>query len=91
MYFHREEGGGGVEFISSRACTGLGNREKSWNFILAFSRIGRRGKLMQDLESPGNLLTLYKSLVVKFSSSTIVCSIIFGFLFRKDLLLLLCI
>ena len=43
---------------------------------------------MQALESPGNLLALIK----EFSLKTIVCSIIFGFLFRKGLLLqLLCI
>jgi len=43
---------------------------------------------MQVLESPGNLLTL----VIKFSLKAIVCNIIFGFLFRKGLLLqLLCI
>ena len=46
------------------------------------------GKLMQVLESPGNLETL----AIKFSFKTIFCSIIFGFLFCKGLLLqLLCI
>ena len=35
------------------------------------------GKLMQVLESPGNLYTL----VMKFPLKTIFCSIIFGFLF----------
>ena len=90
--FSPGRGGGGVEFISSRARMGHGNPGKSWNFILAFSRIGRPGKLMQVLGSPGNLLTLCKSLVVKFSLHTIVCGIIFGFLIRKDLLFqLLCI
>ena len=46
------------------------------------------GKLMQVLESPGNLQTLIR----KFSLKGIFCSIIFGFIFRKGLLLqLLCI
>jgi len=65
---------------------GPGNPGKSWNFMLAFSRTGKSWKINAG---PGKS---WKSLVKKFSLKTIVCSIIFGFLFRKGLLLqLLCI
>ena len=68
-----------------RVRTGSGNPGKSWNFILSFSRTGKSWKINAG---PGNL----SNLVVKFSFKTIFCSIIFGFLFCKGLLLqLLCI
>ena len=66
-----------------------GNPEKSWNFILAFSRTGKSWKIvMQALESPGNLLTLIK----EFSLKQLSAVLFLDFLFCKGLLLqLLCI
>jgi len=56
-----------------------GNPGKSWNFILGF----RTAKSWKINAGPGNLETL----VIKFSFKTIFCSISFGFLFCKGLLL----
>ena len=62
---------------------GHGNPGKSWNLFWHFPGLESPGKLIQVLESPGNLLTL----VIKFSLKTIFCRIIFGFLFCEGLLL----
>ena len=68
-----------------RVCTGPG---KILEFYLAFSRTGKSCKINAG---PGKCWKSL-SLVKKFSLKTTFCSIIFGFLFRKGLLLpLLCI
>ena len=71
-----------------RVRTGPGNPGKSWNFILAFSRTGKSWKINAG---PGKSWKSISSSNKGFFK-TIFFSIIFGFLFRKGLLLqLLCI